>query len=85
MMFAYGSHHAKDDLCDRALDILESLPAEDNNIVRMWQECGLEVKTAYDSQSLLQLKKEYCDKKECLRCRFGYEFLQGEYKNSFFK
>ena len=84
-MFAYGRHHAKDDLCDRALDILESLPAEDNNIVRMWQECGLEVRTAYDSQSLLQLKKEYCDKKECLRCRFGYEFLQGEYKNSFFK
>lgn len=85
MMFAYGRHHAKDELCDRALDILESLPAEDNNIVRMWQECGLEVRTAYDSQSLLQLKKEYCDKKECLRCRFGYEFLQGEYKNSFFK
>lgn len=84
-MFAYGRHHAKEDLCDRALDILESLPAEDNNIVRMWQECGLEVRTAYDSQSLLQLKKEYCDKKECLRCRFGYEFLQGEYKNSFFK
>jgi hypothetical protein len=83
-MFAYGRHHAKDELCDRALDILESLPAEDNNIVRMWQECGLEVRTAYDSQSLLQLKKEYCDKKECLRCRFGYEFLQGEYKNSFF-
>ncbi len=85
MMFAYGRHHAKDELCDRALDILESLPAEDNNIVRMWQECGLEVRTAYDSQSLLQLKKEYCDKKECLRCRFGYEFLQGEYKNSYFK
>ena len=85
MMFAYGRHHAKDELCDRALDILESLPAEDNNIVRMWQECGLDVRTAYDSQSLLQLKKEYCDKKECLRCRFGYEFLQGKYKNSFFK
>ena len=84
-MFAYGSHHAKDELCDRALDMLESLPAEDNNIVRMWQECGLNIKTAYDSQSLLQLKKEYCDKKECLRCRFGYEFLQGEYKNEFFK
>ena len=84
-MFAYGSHHAKDELCDRALDMLESLPAEDNNIVRMWQECGLKIKTAYDSQSLLQLKKEYCDKKECLRCRFGYEFLQGEYKNEFFK
>jgi len=84
-MFAYGSTHAKDDLCDRALDILETLPAEDNNIVRMWEDCGLDVRTAYDSQSLLQLKKEYCDKKECLRCRFGYEFLQGKEKNNFFR
>jgi hypothetical protein len=20
------------------------------------------------------LKREYCDKKDCLRCRFGYEY-----------
>ena len=41
----------------------------------MWRECGLEVKTTGDSQALIQLKKEYCDKKECLRCRFGFEYL----------
>ena len=26
--------------------------------------------------ALIQLKKEYCDKKDCLRCRFGYEYLK---------
>ena len=41
----------------------------------MWQQCGLEVENAGDSQALIQLKKEYCDKKECLRCRIGYEYL----------
>ena len=45
-------------------------------IIRMWQQVGLPVKTAGDSQALIQLKKEYCDKKDCLRCRFGYEYLK---------
>ena len=44
----------------------------------MWQECGLEVRTAGDSQALIQLKKEYCDRRECLRCRIGYEYLRVE-------
>jgi hypothetical protein len=42
----------------------------------MWQQVGLPVQTAGDSQALIQLKKEYCDKKDCLRCRFGYEYLR---------
>ena len=42
----------------------------------MWQQCGVEVENAGDSQALIQLKKEYCDKKECLRCRIGYEYLK---------
>ena len=29
-----------------------------------------------ESQALIQLKREYCDKKDCLRCRFGYEYLK---------
>jgi hypothetical protein len=41
----------------------------------MWLQVGLPVETAGDSQALIQLKKEYCDKKDCLRCRFGYEYL----------
>ena len=49
---------------------------ERNHIITMWQECGLEAKTAGDSQALIQLKKEYCDAKDCLRCRFGYEYLR---------
>ena len=76
MLFAYGRHTTKEDLCDRAFDFLEQLKAENNHIIRMWQECGLEVKTAGDSQALIQLKREYCDKRDCLRCRIGYEYLK---------
>ena len=77
MLFAYGRHKSNERLCDRAFDLLEQLKAENNHITRMWQQCGLEVKTAGDSQALIQLKREYCDRKDCLRCRFGYEYLKG--------
>ncbi len=76
MLFAYGRHAMKESLCDRAFDILEQLKAENNHIIRMWKECGLDVKSAGDSQALIQLKREYCDKRECLRCRIGYEYLR---------
>ncbi|MBR6275562.1 MAG: DUF2851 domain-containing protein, partial [Prevotella sp.] len=62
--------------CDRAFDLLEQLKAEHNHITRLWSECGIDVKSAADSQALIQLKKEYCDRKDCLRCRFGYEYLK---------
>ena len=71
MLFAYGRHCSKEVLCDRAFDFLEQLKAENNHIIRMWQQVGLPVETAGDSQALIQLKREYCDKKDCLRCRFG--------------
>ena len=76
MLFAYGRHCSKEVLCDRAFDFLEQLKAENNHIIRMWQQVGLPVETAGDSQALIQLKREYCDKKDCLRCRFGYEYLK---------
>lgn len=76
ILFAYGRHKGDDRLCDRAFDFLEQLHAENNNIVRMWEQAGLKVNSAGDSQALIQLKKEYCDRKECLRCRIGYEYLK---------
>ena len=76
MLFAYGRHLMKEELCDRAFDFLEQLKAENNYIIRMWTDVGLEVSSAGDSQALIQLKREYCDKRDCLRCRIGYEYLK---------
>ncbi len=76
MLFAYGRHTSDERLCDRAFEFLDSLKAENNNIIRMWRQCGLDVRTAGDSQALVQLKKEYCDRKDCLCCRIGYEYLK---------
>ena len=75
-LYTYGLHKADELLCERATGFLESLKAEDNHIIRHWSGAGLPVSTAADSQALLQLQKEYCDKKDCLRCRFGFEYLR---------
>lgn len=76
LLFAYGRYKQSETYVARAIDLLEQLKAEDNNIVRLWKECGLSVNNAADSQALIQLKKEYCDKKDCLRCRIGYRYLK---------
>ena len=77
-LYAYGRHKAEERLCERATQLLENLKAENNHITRLWEGAGLPITTAADSQALIQLTKEYCDKRNCLRCRFGYEFLKGK-------
>lgn len=76
LLFAYGRHISDENICMRAVRLLEELPAENNYILRQWQDCGLKVGTAADSQALIQLKRQYCDRIDCLRCRFGYEYLK---------
>ena len=77
LLFAYGRHISDETICQRAVRLLEELPAENNYILRQWQDCGLRVASAADSQALIQLKRQYCDRIDCLRCRFGYEYLKG--------
>lgn len=79
VLYAYGRYHNDEKYQDRALSLLEELKAENNYILRQWQACGIKVDTAADSQALIQLKREYCDMKDCLRCRFGYEYLKAQH------
>lgn len=76
MLFAYGRYLGDEAMCGRAFDIMSQLKAEDNNVTRLWAECGVKAANAGDSQALMQLKREYCDRKDCLRCRIGYEYLR---------
>lgn len=62
-LYAYGLHKGNRVLCARAGSFLEELKAENNYITRMWEQCGMKASNAADSQALIQLKKEYCDKK----------------------
>lgn len=76
LLFAYGRYKGREELCERALDWLEELPAERNRIIADWEQAGVRSRSAADTQALLQLTHAYCEPRNCLRCRFGYEYLR---------
>ncbi len=76
ILYFYGSYHKFSEFKEKALNILEQLPPEENSIIQNWKSSGIVVKNAFGSQALLNLKHEYCDKKRCLECRIGNELLK---------
>jgi len=75
-LFVYGMQKKNEKHKERALSLLEKLHGERNSIIDKWGECGLPVKSAYHTQALLELKKEYCDQKKCLFCSIGNSILR---------
>lgn len=75
-LFLYGKLRGPAHLQARALSFLESLPPENNVIIRKWKELGMEPISAYRTQALLQLRQQYCTKKRCLECAIGCAILK---------
>jgi hypothetical protein len=61
---------------DKALELLEQLPAEQNHITEMWGELELKTKTAFDSQGVIELFNNFCSAKRCLSCSIGTALLK---------
>lgn len=76
ILFAYGRSHQDEAATERAFSLLESIKPEHNFITRSWARAGITSQHAADSQALIQLRNRYCDRKDCLRCRFGAEYLK---------
>lgn len=76
IMFMYGKHQGMAELKERAVFLLEELPAEKNSIIAGWQTCGWAVEDAGQTQALLHLKKNYCDKRRCLHCAVGMRVIK---------
>ncbi|MCB0635837.1 MAG: DUF2851 family protein, partial [Lewinella sp.] len=75
-IFLYGQRRGEDRYQDHALQLLESIPAEDNHLIRRWAELGITPESAYETQALLQLKQAYCDRRRCLQCAIGCQLLE---------
>ena len=75
-LFHYGRVHMQDHMQDRALQFLDELPSENNQIVKKFRSLHLSATTAFDSQALLQLKANYCDHKRCLECAIGNSIMK---------
>lgn len=78
LLAAYGLYTGEEHWIERAMQLLQELPAEDNHVLREWKELQLKAENAYDSQALLELFKEFCQPKKCLQCTIGLELLKRE-------
>jgi hypothetical protein len=59
----------------KALEIAEILPPEKNNIVDQMKLLGFSVKNSFDSQAVLEIYNEFCQKKKCLNCVVGSKII----------
>jgi FtsZ-binding cell division protein ZapB len=75
-LFVYGKLKGDETYIERALRFLEKLDGEANSIINAWSNLNVSVKTAADTQALLQLKNKYCDFKRCLQCPIGNYLLK---------
>lgn len=58
--------------------LLRCFRTEDNRDVRLFCSAGINAADAFDSQALIQLRREYCEKNKCIFCRFGHRMLSVE-------
>lgn len=76
VLFAYGNYVNKKKYSDRAVDLWQSLPPENNRVTRLWKGTNLKAESAWDSQAIIHLNKNYCSKKRCLSCQIGKAILR---------
>ncbi|MDE6444659.1 MAG: DUF2851 family protein [Muribaculaceae bacterium] len=76
LLYAYSAERGDLELGEKAIELLEDLPSERNSIIREWEGYGLKCDTALRSQALIHLRREYCEARKCLFCRFAHLFLR---------
>jgi hypothetical protein len=75
VLFLYGKKLGLEQFQNRALDLLGQLSPEKNSVIEKWQNMGIKVNNAFQSQALLYLKNCYCDRHRCLECSIGSRIL----------
>lgn len=61
---------------EQLISFMESIQAEKNSAITLFESLGLEVKNAFHSQALLEQKTNYCAQKRCLECAIGNAILK---------
>lgn len=76
IQFLYAGEQGTVTRQEKALELLDAIPAEKNNIIRIWQEHNWKALNAAQSQSLIQLYNKYCTHKRCLECAIGHKIIR---------
>jgi len=81
-LFVYGESINDENLKAKALTLLQELKLESNIIIDNFEQEGVVVKNALESQALIELKTNYCSQKKCLNCSIGNNLIKS-IKNDF--
>lgn len=76
LLFFYGKEKKEEQYCEKALQWLEEVGAEDNHLIAHYKELDFKPKHAAHTQALLQLHAHYCKPKRCLQCGIGTGILK---------
>lgn len=74
LQFAYFRSR-DEEIQERLLAMMHEIKPEANAIIDKFKGLGISVTNAFETQSLLQLKNEYCNLKKCLSCAIGIQLL----------
>ncbi len=74
--FSYALHLGKQ-IDDDIVKLVQEIAAEKNGIIEKFESLKPISSTALQSQALIQLKNEYCNKNKCLQCAIGSAILKG--------
>lgn len=80
LLVAYGDAMGDESASERAVDILEHLPGENNRFTADFIRAGVACPNAFVSQAMVQVHKNYCDVRKCLYCRLGHRLLASRVK-----
>ncbi|HUW93969.1 MAG TPA: DUF2851 family protein [Bacteroidales bacterium] len=75
LIFVYGKKKQINDRCEKALDILDSLPPEDNSIISDFIDAGIIPESAFTTQALIELRTLWCRYHKCLDCHIGSSLI----------
>lgn len=75
LLYAYAMATGDHQLSDTAIEILHDLKPESNSIINLFNSAGIRCQDAFSSQALIQLRRQYCEKRKCLYCRIGHRML----------
>ncbi len=59
-----------------AIEYLERIKKENNNIIRQWTLLGQEIHSAADTQALIHLFQNYCQPHLCFNCHIGNQVFR---------
>jgi hypothetical protein len=76
ILVAYSNYKGNDTFIERAMRFLEQIPSEQNHILANWEEVGIKITHAFDSQALIELFNHYCLPKKCLQCTIGNSIIK---------